>query len=145
MSPSDTGNDKLIYRAINLWQPRLRPDLNAEQARIASRFHPRRFRSAPVSGLHPPPDNQLAPSARNPRLNHQDDGAAPMTQNYTDYVLAEIRCAAMRAGLARADITAVGIVLANGTINVDRALDILSDCDCLSYIEPTAPAKKVAS
>jgi hypothetical protein len=68
-----------------------------------------------------------------------------MTQSFSEYLLQEIRCAALRAGLAREDIIAVGTALKDGTINADQALDILQDYDCMSYIQPKPPAKKVAS
>jgi hypothetical protein len=68
-----------------------------------------------------------------------------MTQTFSEYLLQEIRCAALRAGLAREDITAVGLALRNEIINADQALDILQDYDCMQYIQPIPPAKKVAS
>jgi hypothetical protein len=68
-----------------------------------------------------------------------------MTQNYTEYVLAELRCAALRTRLAQADIDAVGVALRGGLITTDQAIEILGDCDCLQYVQPTPPAEKVAS
>jgi len=61
--------------------------------------------------------------------------------NYHDYVLAELRCAVLRARLAQEDIKAVGMALKGGVINADQAIEILGDCDALQYIEPTPPAK----
>jgi len=61
---------------------------------------------------------------------------------YRQYVLAELRCAALRARLAQADIDAVGVALKDGSISADQAIEILGDCDCLQYIEPTPPAQK---
>jgi hypothetical protein len=56
-----------------------------------------------------------------------------------DYLLQELRCAALRARLAAADIEAIGIALKGGLVTPDHALELLSDCDVLVYIEPTAP------
>jgi hypothetical protein len=68
-----------------------------------------------------------------------------MTQGYTEYVLAELRCAALRTRLAQADIDALGIALRGGHITAEQAIEILGDCDCLQYVQPTPPSKKVAS
>jgi hypothetical protein len=66
-------------------------------------------------------------------------------QNYHEYIIQELRCASLRARLAQADIESVGIALRDGLINEDQAIDILSDCDCLQYIEPTPPSRKGAT
>jgi len=47
----------------------------------------------------------------------------------------------MRARLAHGDITAVGIAFKNGIIDAEQALDLLDDCDCMRFVEPTPPAK----
>jgi hypothetical protein len=62
-----------------------------------------------------------------------------MVANHTDYLLAELRCAALRARLARSDIEAVGVALKGGLISPDQAVELLNDCDALIYVEPTAP------
>ena len=56
--------------------------------------------------------------------------------NRQDYLLAEMRCASLRARLVQADIEAVGIALRAGVISAEQALHLLSDVDALSYIEP---------
>jgi hypothetical protein len=61
--------------------------------------------------------------------------------NYREYVIAELRCASLRARLAQADIDAVGVALKDQTITADQAIEILGDCDCLQFIEPTRPEK----
>jgi hypothetical protein len=53
-----------------------------------------------------------------------------------DYLLAELRCASLRARLWQADIDAVGLALKAGLITPEQALDTLADCDCLQLIEP---------
>jgi hypothetical protein len=51
-----------------------------------------------------------------------------------EYLLAELRCASLRARLLQADIDAVGKALAVDLIDVHQALEILADCDCLFLI-----------
>jgi hypothetical protein len=50
------------------------------------------------------------------------------------YLLAELRCAALRAKLWEADITAVGIALKGNLISPEEALEILHDCDALHLV-----------
>jgi hypothetical protein len=53
-----------------------------------------------------------------------------------EYLLAELRCAALRARLWQADITSIGIALKAGWISPEEAVEALADCDCLKLIEP---------
>jgi hypothetical protein len=53
-----------------------------------------------------------------------------------DYLLAELRCASIRARLWQADIDAVGLALKAGLVEPEQALELLQDCDCLQLIEP---------
>jgi hypothetical protein len=55
-----------------------------------------------------------------------------------DYLLAELRCAALRAQLWQADIEAVGLALKGGLIEPEQALELLANCDCLQLISPKA-------
>jgi hypothetical protein len=52
-----------------------------------------------------------------------------------DYVLAELRCASLRARLWAADIEAVGIALKGGLIHPEQALELLHDCDALHLVD----------
>jgi hypothetical protein len=52
------------------------------------------------------------------------------------YLLAELRCASLRARLWQADIEAVGKALAAGLIEPEQAIELLADCDCLQFISP---------
>jgi hypothetical protein len=61
--------------------------------------------------------------------------------NRTEYSLAELRCAALRARLAACDIDAIGIALRAGMIDADVALEWLHDGKALSYLQPKRPAK----
>ena len=56
-----------------------------------------------------------------------------------EYVLSELRCAALRARLAACDIDSIGIALRGGMIGSRDALDALADVDALDYLEPTPP------
>jgi hypothetical protein len=53
-----------------------------------------------------------------------------------DYLLAELRCASLRARLWQADIDAVGAALKAGLVEPEQALELLHDCDCLQLISP---------
>jgi hypothetical protein len=53
-----------------------------------------------------------------------------------DYVLAELRCAALRARLWQADIEAVGLALRHGLISADEAIEDLHDCGALHLVSP---------
>ena len=48
-----------------------------------------------------------------------------------EYLMAELRCASLRARLQVQDIDAVG-----GLIEPEQALELLADCDCLQFISP---------
>ena len=56
--------------------------------------------------------------------------------NRVDYLLAELRCAAIRARLWQADIEAVGMALKAGLIEPEQALELLQDCDALHLVSP---------
>jgi len=53
-----------------------------------------------------------------------------------DYLLAELRCASLRARLWQADIDAVGMALKAGLIHPEQALELLHDCDALHLVAP---------
>jgi hypothetical protein len=53
-----------------------------------------------------------------------------------EYLLAELRCASLRARLWQADIDAVGMALKAGLVEPEQALELLADCDCLQFIPP---------
>jgi hypothetical protein len=52
------------------------------------------------------------------------------------YLLAELRCASLRARLRQADIDAVGMALKAGLVEPEQALELLADCNCLQFISP---------
>jgi hypothetical protein len=56
-----------------------------------------------------------------------------------EYILAELRCATLRARLMQADIDAISLALKGDLINPEQAIDLLQDCDLLRYIEPRPP------
>jgi hypothetical protein len=53
-----------------------------------------------------------------------------------EYLLAELRCASLRARLWQSDIEAVGLALKAGLIEPEQALELLHECDCLQLISP---------
>jgi hypothetical protein len=53
-----------------------------------------------------------------------------------DYLLAELRCAVLRARLWESDITAVALALKGGLISPDEALENLHDCGALHLVAP---------
>jgi hypothetical protein len=56
-----------------------------------------------------------------------------------DYLLAELRCAVLRARLIQADLIAIGIALKQGTLSPDEALEELEAIDLIRLIRPTLP------
>ena len=55
----------------------------------------------------------------------------PVERDKREYLLAELRAAALRARLWQADIDAVGLALKAGLISPDQAVEHLSDCGLL--------------
>ena len=58
----------------------------------------------------------------------------PVERDKREYLLAELRAAALRARLWQADIDAVGLALKAGLISPDQAVEHLSDCGLLSLL-----------
>ena len=59
--------------------------------------------------------------------------------NRTDYLLAELRCASLRARLLASDFDAIGLALKGGLVTPDQALSLVADCDGFIMLEPTPP------
>ena len=59
-----------------------------------------------------------------------------------DYLIAELRCASLRARLWQADIDAVGMALKAGLVEPEQALELLHECDCLQLIELREETRK---
>ena len=58
----------------------------------------------------------------------------PVERDRREYLLAELRAAALRARLWQADIDAVGLALKAGLISPDQAVEHLSDCGLLRLL-----------
>jgi hypothetical protein len=58
---------------------------------------------------------------------------------FTDYLVAEMRCASLRARILAADIEAVGLALKGGIITPDQALTLLDDVDALRIVGTPPP------
>jgi len=57
-----------------------------------------------------------------------------VTRDRREYLLAELRVAALRARLWQADIDAVGLALKAGLISPDQAVEHLSHCGLLRLL-----------
>ena len=57
-----------------------------------------------------------------------------VTRDRREYLLAELRAAALRARLWQADIDAVGLALKAGLISPDQAVEHLSACGLLRLL-----------
>jgi hypothetical protein len=51
-----------------------------------------------------------------------------------EYLLQELRCAALRARLWQHDIEAVGLALKAGLVSPEQALELLQECDALHLV-----------
>ena len=62
------------------------------------------------------------------------DTATALPQVFTTYLLAELRCASLRARILQADIEAIGIALKGGLISPNQAIELLADVDALRLV-----------
>jgi hypothetical protein len=58
----------------------------------------------------------------------------PIARDKREYLLAELRAAALRTRLWQADIDTVGLALKAGLISSDQAVEHLSDCGLLRFL-----------
>jgi hypothetical protein len=65
-----------------------------------------------------------------------DKDDASSINSRRQYLLAELRCATLRARLWQADIEAVVLALKGALITPEQALELLHDCDVLRLIGP---------
>ena len=54
--------------------------------------------------------------------------------DFSSYLLAELRVASLRLRLEQSDIDAIGLALKNGLITSDQAIALLDDCDVLRLV-----------
>jgi hypothetical protein len=71
-------------------------------------------------------------TASRPRLTPSTTTAAP--RDFSDYLLAELRCASLRARLLQLDIEAIGVALKGRIIMPEQALALLDDVDALRIV-----------
>jgi hypothetical protein len=57
-----------------------------------------------------------------------------LSHDKREYLLAELRAAALRGRLWQADIDAIGLALKAGLISPDQAVEHLSDCGLLRLV-----------
>jgi hypothetical protein len=67
------------------------------------------------------------------------------SSGFTEYLIAELRCAALRAKLWQNDIAAIAIGLKAGLISADAAIAHLWDCDALRLVAPSSTATLVST
>ena len=60
------------------------------------------------------------------------------SSSFTDYLIAELRCAVLRAKLWQNDLTAIGVALKAGFIGPDDAVAHLWNCDALRLVIPSS-------
>jgi hypothetical protein len=60
------------------------------------------------------------------------------SSGFTGYLIAELRCAALRAKLWQNDITAIALALKGGLISADSAVEHLRDCGVLRLVAPSS-------
>ena len=61
--------------------------------------------------------------------------------SFHDYLLAEMRCASLRARILQHEIDAIGIALKGGAISADQALDLMQGVDLLRLIGERSDAE----
>lgn len=60
------------------------------------------------------------------------EATAPI--DFKNYLLAEFRCAALRARILSADIEAIGLALKHNLVTADQALELLHEVDALRLL-----------
>jgi hypothetical protein len=63
-----------------------------------------------------------------------DTTDAPCAQGFHDYLVAELRCASLRARILQSEIDAIGIALKGGLVTADQALVLMHGVDLLRVI-----------
>lgn len=62
--------------------------------------------------------------------------------SFRDFMLAELRCAALRSRLVAAEIDSIGVALRGNFITEDDAIAWLDDCGALQFL--SAPRHDIA-
>jgi hypothetical protein len=68
------------------------------------------------------------------QASNESNGARQFEAPYVEYLLAELRCAALRARLWQSDIDTIGLALKAGLISPDQAVEHLADCGVLRLL-----------
>jgi hypothetical protein len=98
-------------------------------------------RAAPVVTGRGPQVSDRASGAIGISLTTPPNSIATTHNDYTAYLLAELRCAGLRARLVVCEIDSVGVALRAGWIDPDEAVAWLAgECpDALIFLRPTPP------
>ena len=72
-----------------------------------------------------------------------DKPISPSPFDFSNYLLAELRCAALRSRLMTAEIDSIGVALRGNFITADDAIAWLDECGALQFVaalkEATCP------
>lgn len=72
-----------------------------------------------------------------------DKTIRPSPPDFNNYLLAELRCAALRSRLMTAEIDSIGVALRGNFITTDDAIAWLDECGALQFVavpeEATCP------
>jgi hypothetical protein len=60
-----------------------------------------------------------------------------------EYLLGELRCAALRARLAATDIDTIGLALKANLLSPEQAIELARDCDVFRYLGTTTSSNAV--
>jgi hypothetical protein len=74
------------------------------------------------------------------KQNKDQVNNAETAVSFRDYLLAEIRCASLRAKILQAEIDAIGIALKGGMVTAEQAIVLMHGVDLLRFIAQ-APAE----
>jgi len=75
----------------------------------------------------------------------KESAAVCEEQQYLFYVLAELRCARIRALMLMKEIEVIGVALKGNMITPEVAMEWLSDANALDFLLPAAPIKRDAA
>jgi hypothetical protein len=98
-------------------------------------------RAAPALTERGPECTDRLPGAIDISLNTPPNSVPNADPDHTAYLLAELRCAALRARLVACEIDSIGVALRGGWLDAHEALAWLrEECpDALHYVRPTPP------
>lgn len=79
-----------------------------------------------------------APTISSPNPFGHEGTSGGGQRDRREYLLAELRCAILRARLAALDLETIGLALRHGMIDPDTAVCWVHDAGALAYVAPSA-------